>query len=135
MATEIAEAESNVCKLFKIDSFKDYQRNAVKSLLEGKDCFVSQPTGSGKSLIFQALPFFNANVVKTKTNNNKIISHGLKESIYMDCNQCILVVSPLISLMKDQVASLAKKGIHAIYLNDEEQDKIDFEVCIHTVYL
>ena len=51
------------------------------SVLDGRDVFISQPTGAGKSLVFHALPFF----VKQKS---------------------ILVISPLKSLIKDQMDKL-----------------------------
>ena len=42
------EAYKIICELFGIKELKSYQRDVFESLLIGKDCFVSQPTGSGK---------------------------------------------------------------------------------------
>src|SRR5665213_4400509 len=64
-------------KHFGFNSFKDPQKEIIKSLLSGKDTFVIMPTGGGKRLCYQ-LP--------------AIISEG-----------CAIIVSPLIALMKNQV--------------------------------
>ncbi len=64
-------------KHFGFNSFKEPQKEIIKSLLSGKDTFVIMPTGGGKSLCYQ-LP--------------AIISDG-----------CAIIVSPLIALMKNQV--------------------------------
>ena len=77
-------------ELFGLPGFRPGQREAIETLLEhGRLLFVA-PTGGGKSLIFQ-LP---AALLPGTT----------------------LVVCPLVSLMKDQVASLTRKGIAATYL-------------------
>ena len=51
----------NIEKKFLLKSKKyslhSYQKEAFYHFLRGNDCFISQPTGSGKSLIFHALPF------------------------------------------------------------------------------
>ena len=65
-------------------SLRPQQKHAVTSFLQGKDVFVSLPTGSGKSLCFAILPFAFEEL------------YGRKGSI-------AIVVSPLISLMKNQV--------------------------------
>ena len=45
-----------VLERFKLVNFKDLQRKALEKLVDGEDVFVIQPTGSGKSLIFQSAP-------------------------------------------------------------------------------
>ena len=77
---------------FGFNEFRGSQEEIINSICSGKNCLGIMPTGSGKSLCFQ-IPALK---------NNKLT----------------LVVSPLIALMKDQVESLQKKGIHsAFYLN------------------
>lgn len=75
-------------------SVKDEQRSAIRAIYEGRDLFVCLPTGYGKSLCYQTLPF----VMDFKNN----------------CNKCaVVVVSPLFALMEDQVCGLKKKGVKA----------------------
>ncbi len=76
---------------FGFPSFRPGQVEAVQSLLKGQHTLVVMPTGAGKSLIFQ-------------------LSALLREGL-------TLVVSPLISLMKDQVDTLTRRGIAATYIN------------------
>jgi ATP-dependent DNA helicase RecQ len=85
------------------DSFRPLQEKIVRSLLAGRDACVVMPTGGGKSLCYQ-LP---AAMLSEKT---------------------VIVVSPLIALMQDQVAQLGQMGISAALLNSavpaEEQRSI-----------
>src|SRR5579872_2611687 len=76
---------------FGFDSFRPLQKEIIADVLSGKDVFALLPTGGGKSLCFQ-LP--------------ALILPGLT-----------VVVSPLISLMKDQVDALQANGIPATFLN------------------
>src|ERR687891_597782 len=72
-------------------SFRPLQQEAMEAILQGRDSIVVLPTGGGKSLCFQA---------------PALIRPGLA-----------LVVSPLISLMKDQVDTLAGNGVAAACFN------------------
>lgn len=76
---------------FGFDGFRTGQEEVIDSLLEGRDAVGIMPTGAGKSLCFQ-IP--------------SLIFDGVS-----------LVVSPLISLMKDQVEALRQSGVAAAYLN------------------
>ena len=101
---------SSVQKLFGIDTFRGYQIKALESLLDGHDVFVAQPTGSGKSIIFQSLPFFLGEVVISNEGDDACV-HGTSNSKFVSVKKSILIVCPLNSLIKDQIASLTKKGI------------------------
>lgn len=74
------------------ESFRPRQANIVRSLVDGHDACVVMPTGGGKSLCYQ-LP-----------------------AVLLD-GRTAVVISPLIALMQDQVAQLAKIGIPAVFLN------------------
>jgi len=76
---------------FGHDSFRDGQEQIVDALLDGKDALCIMPTGAGKSMCYQ-IP--------------ALLFDGVT-----------IVVSPLISLMKDQVGSLVQSGVPAAYIN------------------
>ena len=77
---------------------KKQQRQAIQAVYQGKDVFMWLPTGFGKSICFQALPF----VFDYKL--------GLVESVK---RSIVLVVAPLVALMVDQVQSLQDKDVKA----------------------
>lgn len=83
---------------------KEKQVEAMKALYEGNDVFLWLPTGYGKSICYQALPF----LFDYKLKRTDLPSH--KHSV------CV-VVSPLISLMVDQVTRLRAIGIGSAILS------------------
>ena len=77
---------------------KAEQRSAIESVYRGKDVFVWLPTGFGKSICYQTLPF----VFDSKLGR-----------VNSQCGSVVLVVSPLIALMVDQVVGLRERGVSA----------------------
>ncbi len=86
-------------KYFNLDEFRLGQQDIINAVLAGKDALAVLPTGGGKSLCYQ-LP-----------------------AVHL--NKLVVVVSPLIALMKDQVSSLEKRGIPAgaLYSGQTEDEK------------
>jgi len=84
------DAKQLLKKYWGHDEFRMPQSEIIQSVLDGRDNFVLMPTGGGKSICFQIPP---------------LMHDGL-----------CLVISPLVALMKDQVANLQAKGIKAIAL-------------------
>lgn len=78
-------------KYFGYDSFREGQETLVNAILAGQDVLGIMPTGAGKSICYQV---------------PALLLPGIT-----------LVISPLISLMKDQVQALNEAGIHAAFIN------------------
>ena len=98
-------------KYWGYSKFRSYQEQIIDSLLEGKDVMGILPTGEGKSLCYQ-LP--------------ALITDGP-----------VLVISPLIALMIDQVKQLEKIGIKAMYLESHSKSlpiQHQIDNCIHGNY-
>ena len=112
-----------ICSLFNISSLQENQFQALYSFVCGEDVFVNLPTGFGKSLIFQMAP-----IVYIWMNKNVSAIHWKDDPI-------IIVISPLLALMQDQVKKLSSLGFKAAFvgpdqkpevLNDIEQGKLTF---------
>ena len=78
-------------RYFGYDSFRKGQEQVIDGMLSGKDVLGIMPTGAGKSVCYQIPALMFSGIT--------------------------LVISPLISLMQDQVAALNQAGVHAAYLN------------------
>src|SRR6202163_2709382 len=86
-----ANALSVLNSVFGLSGFRGAQEEIVRHVTDGGNCLVLMPTGGGKSLCYQ-LP--------------SLLRKG-----------CGIVVSPLIALMRDQVAGLVEAGVKAAVLN------------------
>ena len=84
-------AQAMLKTTFGYNEFRPMQKEVIASVLSGRDTLAVMPTGGGKSLCYQ-IP--------------ALLFGGIT-----------LVVSPLISLMQDQVASLVENGVNALFLN------------------
>ena len=92
-----------VLERFKLENLKDLQRKASEKLVNGEDVFVIQPTGSGKSLIYRSSSMA-IDIVKQTTFKSIAV-----------------VISPLTSLMQDQVKFL--KSIAAEFIGEDQNDE------------
>ena len=111
-AAENLNNENSICKLFCLESFRDFQICALRDLFRSKDVIVCQPTGSGKSLVFLSLPFLFGTFFEEESSN--IFVHGKKESVFVSTQKSVLVISPLESLILDQMKKLKSLGINSI---------------------
>lgn len=89
-------------KYYGYNSFRKGQYEIISNILRGRDSFCILPTGAGKSICYQipALMF----------------------------NGITIVISPLISLMKDQVDNLNSNGINALYINSTQKLEVSDEI-------
>ena len=98
-------------KYWGYTAFKPLQQAIIESVLEGNDTLALLPTGGGKSLCYQ-LP-----------------------ALMMEGS--VLVVSPLIALMEDQVQQLSRRGIKAMYFKSDTPNQTvhqQIDNCIHGNY-
>ncbi|GIU46525.1 ATP-dependent DNA helicase RecQ [Shewanella sairae] len=98
----VDQLSSTLQSVFGYRTFREGQQEVIEQICAGQDCLVIMPTGGGKSLCYQ-LP--------------ALLMPGLT-----------VVVSPLISLMKDQVDSLIQTGVSAAYLNSSQPREESLQV-------
>ena len=97
IATNKKDPQSVLMQYFGYSSFRQGQEEIIDKLLSGQDILAIMPTGAGKSLCYQV---------------PALVMDGIT-----------LVISPLVSLMKDQVNALTAQGIRGAYLNRSLTDK------------
>ena len=93
MADNLDAAFRLVCDVFGFKTLNEHQRNVLTIVIEKKTRF-------GKSVVFQALPLVYSCLEPSR-------------------KKIVIVVSPLVSLMKDQVSLLLSRGINATWLNND----------------
>ena len=91
MSKAIKKAEKILKQYYGYDHFREGQIPVIEAVLEGRDVLGIMPTGAGKSVCYQV---------------PALMMKGIT-----------IVISPLISLMKDQVGTLNQMGVHAAFLN------------------
>jgi ATP-dependent DNA helicase RecQ len=96
VSTALGDPQQVLESIFGYQSFRPGQREIIDAVLDGRDCIGLMPTGAGKSLTFQ------------------IPAKLLRGTV--------LVLSPLISLMKDQVDALERLGFRAALFNSTLSD-------------
>lgn len=102
---------------FGYDDFRPLQSEIIDSVLSGRDTLALMPTGGGKSICFQVPTLVMANDDPER--------------------RLCLVVTPLIALMKDQVANLQARGIHAaaIYTGMSwDKQRVALDNCLYGPY-
>lgn len=91
MLSSQTDPQTTLKQVFGYEAFRPLQQEIIEGLIAGQDAFVLMPTGGGKSLCYQVPALHRPGVA--------------------------IVVSPLISLMKDQVDALLANGVQAAYYN------------------
>ena len=99
---KLTQALQNAAKDLGHKAARIEQQKAIVPFVQGKDVFISLPTYSGKSFYSYALP-----LIFDKLRN-------LPEP-----KSIVIVLSPLLALMKNQVSSLAKHGVRSMYVTQE----------------
>ena len=106
-------------RVWGFSDFRPLQREAMHSVLDGRDSLTVLPTGGGKSLCFQAPALVDGG--SWRPDGGHAGGGGHRRGF-------ALIVSPLISLMKDQVDGLRVDGVAAAFLNSslsgDERDSV-----------
>ena len=102
---------------FGYDDFRPLQSEIIASVLEGRDTLALMPTGGGKSICFQVPTL--------------VMGHADPQK------RLCLVITPLIALMRDQVANLQARGIHAaaVYTGMSwDKQRVALDNCLYGPY-
>lgn len=96
---------------FQSSDLKTGQRKAIDAVIDKRDAMVILPTGHGKSIIYWTAPFLS-------DFNDHAKLCGCDTENHIEQKNIAIVISPLIALMKDQVAALKRDGVRAIYMGE-----------------
>ena len=108
MALDLRRIANTVGEMIGRPFVTDAQLKILESLGKGQDVFCCLPTGAGKSMAYIAAPF---------------VLHWARSGGYSEePKDIVIVVSPLIAIMKEQVAFLISKGLKAVYVGDEVEE-------------
>ncbi|XP_068671131.1 ATP-dependent DNA helicase RecQ-like [Montipora foliosa] len=106
LSSSVKSAINNILKDFlHVEHLREEQEDCITNLVNGKDDFAILPTRFGKSSIFQLLP----RVMSSMNEKDDAFSK-------------IIMVSPLVAIMKDQVEQLNKIGVSATAIGIDEVD-------------
>lgn len=94
------EVEAEICRKFLIPSLRTNQKVALKAVMDKKDIFVGTKTGSGKSITYECIP---------------VVFPGA----------CVVIISPLISIMTEQCKKLSALGFRATYIGKDVSETDD----------
>ena len=100
-----------ICPMFRVSSLHESQIQALYSFINGEDVFVNLPTGYGKSLIFQMAPLVHAWM------HENVSTCWKKDPI-------ILIISPVLALMQDQVRKLTSLNFKAAFVGAEQEPAV-----------
>ena len=126
------EAVKESMRLLGIEYLKEKQQEAVMSFLDGKDTFVSLPTGYGKSLIYALLPFaFDRIRGKIIDCLNTQLAYTARTYVLGDLlllflnfsavtTSIVVCISPLTSSMVDQKAKFTPRGLRTEYVTESQ---------------
>lgn len=92
-------------------ALKFEQKQALRASFNRNDVFIWLPTGFGKSICFECLPF--------------LFDHKLGRTGARSSRSTILVISPLLSLMSDQVTALRERGVCTAILSSSYNERIE----------
>jgi superfamily II DNA helicase RecQ len=89
--------EAQICRKFSIPSLRDNQRSAIKAVVEKRYVFVGTKAGSGKSLTYGCIP---------------VVCPGY----------CVVIITPLLSIMNEQCMKLKALGFRAPYIGKDSRE-------------
>jgi superfamily II DNA helicase RecQ len=116
-----------ICDEFSVDKLHTHQHEALNNLVQGIDVFLSCKTGGGKSLCYQAFPcawtLWNASPSPSDSERSEILMetdtqgpHNLPK---------VIIISPLLSIMKEQTTFLRSLGFTATYIGRDAAEDDD----------